>query len=126
MKNGDFTDKLPHIEVVGLGTESAYRRRSDEEIKKLAIDILGGGVFTSWMIHRGDEHLVTTIFMPLVFLDDIERKRMVRDGVVHFYNSYSAAGPRSINGYPIFESLYTLDRGDVDRIVNEMKQIEEL
>lgn len=126
MNNGDFHDKSEHIEVTGLGAESAYPRRSDEEIKKLAIDILGGGIFTSWMIRKGDENLVTTIFMPLIFLDDIERKRMVRDGVVHFYNHYSSAGPRAINGYPIFESLYTLDREDVERIVKKMKQIEEL
>lgn len=126
MQNGDFTEDSENIEVTGLGAESAYVRKTDEEIKKLAIDILGGGVFTSWMIRKGDEHLVTSIFMPLIFLDDIQRKAMLRDGVVHFYQSYSAAGPLAINGYPIFDSFYSLDREDVERIAKKMKQIEEL
>lgn len=126
MSNGDFEEKIGDHEVVGLGASSEYVSHTDADIKQLALDWLGGGLFGSWMIREDDVHLLGCIFMPLLFMDEIQHKQIIRDGVVHFYERISKAGPRSINGYPIFMSMGYIDTADMERLLVKVKQIQEL
>lgn len=117
--------KQPEIETGEVSGDSQYRSLDEAELKELAIACVNGHVFGSWMVPENDTHLLPSIFMVLVFLEDIERKKMKRDGVVHVYEWMKEAGPRSINGYPIFMSARFLNQEDSTRLSAKMKQVRE-
>lgn len=50
--------------------------------------------------------------MPLLFLSKESLDKMKKDNVVHFYEYNKTAGPRSVNGYPIFTSCRSLTERD--------------
>jgi hypothetical protein len=101
IEHGDFDPQV-----------SEYQRKTPEQIKELAMQIYRNEVFTSWMIRKHDIGLLTSIFMPLVFIDELMRKGMIRDKVHHFFANMSEAGPMTINGYPVFFSMGMLDAHD--------------
>lgn len=107
-----------------VSVQSEYRRKTDAEIRALAMGVRAGTVFGSWMLAEEDQRLLPTIFMPLMGLDDLHRKKMLRDGVVHLWGDLRDAVQRSINGYPIFTKMGFLDREDTDRIVCALKALE--
>jgi hypothetical protein len=94
-------------------------KRADAELRKLALDIMSGLVFGSWnLINQKDMPLV---FMSLIFAS----KNQVPQDVGAVYEYYSEAGPRSINGYPIFTSCYFLTEAETDIVqlyCNELKK----
>lgn len=95
-----------------------YDRRSDEDLKQLALDIVAGHVFTSnhMKVEEIDAGLMRCVFMPLVFLDEEGHKEMADAQICFLYEYYSKAGPRGVNGYPTFFSMSVLDREDADRL----------
>lgn len=99
---------------------------TDEEVNEFAKRIYRNEVFTSWMIHKGEEHLIDCIFMPLIFMDDVTRKQLQAEKITHFWAEMSEAGPRSINGYPIFMGMGTLTQSDSERIHAKFLAIREL
>ena len=54
------------------------------------------------MIPERDNDLMPSIFIPLIFMNEEQRDDMVKKGTLHIFEYYDKAGPRSINGYPIF------------------------
>ena len=106
--------------------QSQYVPKTDAEIKDLAMAIYRGETFISWMIAEHDMDLLPSIFMPLVFIDEILRKEMIRDGIQHFYAEYSGSLKMNINGYPVFASMGMLDKNDGERVNSKLKQIVEL
>lgn len=92
------------------------RNRTDDELKQLARDIHGGRVFTDRNIRRPEgaptetqaeivASLIGHIFMPLGLIDGESRARLLAQEPMLFYEYLSKAGPRSMNGYPMFMSL---------------------
>lgn len=81
--------------------------RTDEELKQLAKDFLDGKVFFSGMVKEA--MLLPTVFMPLLFLDEMQRLDLVESGVVDIFEYMEKAGPRGINGYPCFMSYQTIN-----------------
>jgi hypothetical protein len=104
-----------------LPVESEYHRLTDAEVRKLAMGIHGGQVFVSWQLREHEMNLLTNVFMPLLFLSDIDRMSLKRNEVIHFYGHMKDAADRSINGLPMFFSVGYLDKQDCDRIVKELK-----
>ena len=104
-----------------VAADGNYKPRTDQEIRELAMDVCDGRVFGSWQVDNPD--LIRSIFMPLIFLDAISAKDMKASGVVHLYEEVSKAGPRAINGYPIFMSMKTLNQSDVDRLRAEIDAV---
>jgi hypothetical protein len=117
--------KEPEIQTSEVSDESQYRPLSEPDLKELALAVLNGNVFGSWMLPEHDVNLLPSIFMVMVFLDDIKRKEMKRDGVVHVYEFMDKAGPRSINGYPIFMSARFLNADDAKRLQAKITQVKE-
>ena len=70
--------------------------------------------------------MIYSIFMVLLFVDDIQRKHMVANEIDVFYEYMSEAGPTSINGYPVFYSCRMMNRADGNRIIAKYKEIKEL
>lgn len=94
-------------------TDPAPKRyKTDDELKTLALDIIGGRIFGTWMMAKGSEHLISTVFMPLMFSGETTIEQFKTDEVVHFYEHMNEAGPRGINGYPMFMSAHGLTKAD--------------
>lgn len=106
--------------------ESQYVPKTDAEIKDIAMGIHKNSIFISWQIAECDSGLLSSIFMPLVFLDDVTRKEMMRDGVDTLYANMSDAVGGSINGYPIFFAFGMLNANDAVRVSEKLKQIREV
>jgi hypothetical protein len=100
-----------------------YFGLSDEKIKEIAKGMYRNEIFTSMQIPEYDQHLLQSIFMPLIFLDTLSIKQMELDEICGFYANMSDAAPGSINGYPCFFSLNILNREDITKILEEYKKI---
>lgn len=82
-----------------------------EELRQVALDLYKGQIFTSEHIRESEvERMLPIVFMVLGFMEKAELEAMSERDVVVFYEYYSQAGPRSINGYPMFTSCYQLTR----------------
>jgi hypothetical protein len=106
--------------------EYTYSRLSDQDIKKLALAIYRGEVLTSMQIREYDQHLLPNIFMPLLLMDKITSKQLLVNKITVFWEYMSAAGPQSINGYPMFTSFSAIDRQDAERVVEKFNTIVKL
>lgn len=96
-----------------------------EEIKELATDTFMEKVFFSTMLPEHDAHLLSSVFMATVFMDSKQIDQIRKDKVVAFYEHLDKAGPRTINGYPIFMSMKTITKGDlveVQKIVEKLRE----
>lgn len=106
-----------------METESSFQvnRLSEEEIKRLALDIYRDKVFLSSMIDHSKDYM--TVFIPLVFG---AWENLTRNGHEHlgvFYEYYDRAGPMSINGFPMFFSFKVLHREDCDLVDEAIREI---
>ena len=114
------------IDIVDTGENNGsptYVPKTDEEIKAIALDYYKQKIFCSWDVPEYDADSLGMVFMPLFFMDAVARKRMVTDGTMYLYEYYDQAGPRSINGMPIFTSFYILNKADVERIIAKRNSI---
>jgi hypothetical protein len=123
---GKKDDGIEHGEFIA--DKSEYVPMTDEEVNDLAKQVYRNEVFTSWMHMRAHEHdtLVPMVFMPLMFIDEITRKHMVRDQLFCYYENWREAGPRGINGMPIFMSMQSCTPDDAKRVADKVKEIEQL
>ena len=87
---------------------------SDAEIKQLAVDFHHGKIFCDR--HIANVYDIPMVFMILSLMDDKARKTFVADNPGLLYEYLEAAGPRSINGMPIFLSMRMLSQEDTDKL----------
>ena len=85
---------------------------TEQQMKQLAMDIVDGKVFGSWSLDEHSQSLTTCIFMPILFMNEEQTKKMKEDEVVHLYEYLDKAGPRCINGYPMFTSMAYITKKD--------------
>lgn len=96
-----------------------------EEIKELATDTFKEKVFFSTMIREIDSHLLSSIFMPVTFMEKKQIKQLEKDRVSAFYEYMDKALPRVINGYPMFTSMKTItvdDLAEVQKVVQQLRE----
>lgn len=86
------------------------RYHTDEDLKRLAKDLVGNQVFCSDQIKSYD--LVDMVFPILGFMGKGARRQMKKHNVVHVYEYMNKAGPRSVNGMPMFFSCHLLTKQD--------------
>lgn len=101
-----------------------YVRKTDDEIRSLALQLYRGEIFTSMQID--DPRMIGNVFMPIMFMDDLHKKMLMINGAYCFYANMEDAGPRAINGYPCFFSMMYLDREDAKRLIDKLAVIEEM
>lgn len=99
-----------------FGVASLYVSKAEADIRQLALDVLSGQVFGTWDIADHEKQHMGMVFMPIMLMDDITRKGMVRDGVVHFYGHMRDSFERGINGMPMFHVVNMLDKIDTERM----------
>jgi hypothetical protein len=85
--------------------------RSDQ-LKQLARDIHAGHVFTDRHVRPNDANLLSSIFLPLMFVNEEQLSALKADPPALIYEYFSEAGERGINGYPMFMSMKTISTSD--------------
>ena len=96
-----------------------------EEIKELATDTFKEKVFFSTMLQEGQEHLLTSVFMPVMFMDNKQIKDVEEKNIVAFYEYFEKATPRSINGYPMFMSMHMINKEDLTEVQELIKKLQD-
>jgi hypothetical protein len=111
---------------------------SPEKLDEIAKDIALNKIFTS--AHMRPNDWATTlglVFMPLALgafasekPKDFEVGALKDDGytlqdIGLFYEYWDKAGPRSINGYPIFFSCAVLNHEDTKYVLDKAREIQE-
>jgi len=103
--------------------------KTDDELKQIAEDIYRDKIFSQLHIKRPED--VPTSFMVLrlvgpEIIDEIESGK-----IFFIYEYMDKAGPRSINGMPVFGSFKYLNKDDTEKmlkyyngICNAVQQIE--
>jgi len=108
--------KKEHIVTSGEVGDNEYVRKTADEIRQIAFGVVRGDIFASWMLEEHETRMLTSVFMPLMMLNDIQMRGLKRDKIVHFYAYMKDAAPRSINGLPMFFAFSTLNAEDSSRV----------
>ena len=90
--------------------------RTDEELKQLAKDMLADKIFTNAHIKKGDESLLGSIFMPIIFMEQKDRDKMEANGICVLFEYYSEASTKSINGYPMFMTMKYMTKDEWEKV----------
>ena len=88
--------------------------RTDEELKQIAVDIYEGRIFTDRSISEGCD--AGMVFLPVIlgaFKDESEEG--LKD-IKLIFEYMDKAGPRSINGMPMFFSCQVLRTDDFKKM----------
>lgn len=114
------------FKVEFVSGESQYVRKSDKEIRQMAVDYFGGNLFGSWAFNADDyKRMMSIVFMPLSLMSEVQIKTMIRDEVDHVYGYMKDSSQRGINGYPIFYSMHMINREDFNRFVKACDLLKE-
>ena len=92
---------------------------TDQELRTLARDWCEGRVCFSTHV---PENLIQMVFMPLFFMTNEARQKMIDDGVYALYGKMEDAESRSINGYPIFMTMYSITEANFLKVKEYAKQ----
>lgn len=85
-----------------------------DELKKIAVGINAGTIFTDRHVKNStDFHLV---FMVLMFMDKQAQKEFTASKPGMIYEWYHKAGPRTVNGMPMFTSCNLLNLDDAKKV----------
>jgi hypothetical protein len=91
--------------------------KTDKELRKLAKQVHSGEVFLS---NKPD--IIQMSFMVLMLADP----STLPEDIGSVYEFMREAAPRSINGYPIFFSAHFLSTAETQKVLQYVKEIEEL
>lgn len=117
------------VKTTGMpkGKKLRFPNMEKGKLNKLAKDIAMGKVFCSCYMHPSDqEHFLGMVFMPLMFGGLADMPKEMIDDIGFVYEYFDKAGPRSVNGYPIFFSCAMVSKADAKRIgakVNKIKKM---
>ena len=121
--NPDETDTSKQW-AVGALREKSVPDQSPEALSKLAKDIAMNLVFTDRHI-RNDRDL-GMVFMPLILGAFADATDEYKNDIGLIYEYYDKAGPRSINGYPIFFSLAFVSKKDAKIVWEKVEKIQKI
>lgn len=97
--------------------------KTPKELKEIAVGIVEGNIFSSLSIPPGEaDNLIHLIFMPLIFLTDEQREELIAKKPAVIFAHLKDAGPRAVNGYPIFMNMEVLGREEADQLVKYMEE----
>lgn len=102
------------------------RALDEQELKQLAMDIVDGKVFTDRHVRKGGEGDMPMIFMPIALgcFQTEDEANLQKIGMLYEY--YDKAGPRSMNGYPVFTSLHIFPQVQLELLEQTMRNYEAL
>lgn len=86
--------------------------RTNEEIKKIALDVLQGRIFCDRMVDAPE--MVTSVFMPLGLMEHKDLKALAKRNPQLIFEYLDKAMPMGVNGMPMFTSMQYLDEQEFD------------
>lgn len=102
------------------GTE--YIPKTEDVLNQLAKDIVAGQVYTDR--HLPDEEAAFMVFMPLALMGDEAMAKFAEQSPGMIYEHLDKAGPRSINGLPVFMSFQYLNVEDAKRVLQKCQKLD--
>lgn len=96
---------------------------TNEELKAVALGIQSNSIFSSGHMSPADMPNLPMVFVPLLLGGRDMSRYIVFNDITFFYEHMSKAGPRGINGMPIFYSVQMLTRKDHQRLHETMLAI---
>jgi hypothetical protein len=109
------------------GTRPKRATKSDEELKQIAKDLWAGKIFSDRNIpFFGNSNILFSVFMPLLFMDKKAIKSLQREKVNFIYEYLDKAGPRAINGMPMFMSCRVLVEPETKKMFEYYNKFKEL
>jgi hypothetical protein len=110
----------------------SYVSLTDPEVRELALGIMAGTVFTDRQLL--DPQDITMVFPVLSMMTPEQYQESVIDVVLPggiedaapvglIYEHLDKAGPRSVNGYPMFFSLRVMSPSDLERVQGVMDEL---
>jgi hypothetical protein len=96
--------------------DATTQHTTDEDLKKIAVDLKEGRIFTDRHIQKEDGRMLSMVFMPIALgaFENVSKEDLENIGLI--YEHLSEAGPRSCNGYPGSFSMHLLNRDDTARM----------
>lgn len=86
---------------------------TEAELKVLAIDVVEGRVFGSWMLSEQDQHLLAAIFLPFAFPGATGK---LPDNVWGLYEYLDKAKKQKVREYPAFVTCKFLTQTDCEAL----------
>jgi hypothetical protein len=98
--------------------------KTDAELKGIAEGLAAGRIFSDRHIPP-NELSGFEVFLPLTMMspDDFEKFKKMDVGMIYEY--LDNAGPRSVNGFPIFLSFKTLTKDETRKVLATWKALKE-
>jgi hypothetical protein len=93
------------------------------EIVQIARDIVQGEIFTSDHIGQGNESLIGSIFLPILLGGFAEYTKEDWQKVGMLFSYYKDSLPWSVNGFPIFSSVCSVNHYDAKLIWKTVKKM---
>jgi hypothetical protein len=90
-------------------------------LRALALDIVEGKVFGSWAVRNPNTDL-TLVFMVLLFC----KKEDFPEDIGAIYEYMNLAGPRAINGMPMFTSCRFLTQAEYKEVCEYIQEIKKI
>lgn len=95
---------------------------TEDEIKELARDLATGHLFTHWHLPENEGHMLGSVFMP-AGLGGLANYDLRQIGLI--CEHLSKAGPRAVNGYPMFMSMRVINVEQADEIRTKAQAMQE-
>lgn len=129
-KSDEVFNKKKHDEKVqALIDEQAQPELpidSKHDLKEIAKGIHKGEIFTSKHLRPNESpDILGMVFMPLIMMNNEQRQEMIDNKAAVFFSYMKDAGPRSINGYPIFWSVSYLTDAEWLKVLQYLKKLEQ-
>jgi len=103
-----------------------YKRKTREELKSIAQQLIRGQIFSSaHLLGEGEERMLGSVFMPLAFSGPDSTEWMKDNNITFVYEEISKAGPMAINGLPSFFSCCMLNDVDHAEMADIAKALQE-
>lgn len=102
-----------------------YTRKTDEEVKRLAVDLHAGRIFCDRHLDQVEELGEVFVILALMDRPDLQslHDMLGPQGMVYEYTD--KAGPMAINGHPCFFSAKFLNSEDAERVLDKYRSIKE-
>jgi hypothetical protein len=103
-----------------------FSEKTPEELRQIGADIYEGKVFTDRHISKNSLDITPSIFLLIALGAFSKAPEEYIDNIGMIYEYLSEAGPRSINGYPMFFSLQVLSEEQAKVVINAYLQYKEI
>jgi hypothetical protein len=93
-----------------------------DELKQLAVDFKEGRVFSDRHVTNPQD--ISMVFLVLLFMDKEDIDQLKQDNLGMIFEYISKAGPRAVNGMPMFTSARYLNRSDTKLLFEMVTKLE--